>query len=258
MAFDVSKFLALTVVIAAAGASCTVADEKDNEPTGGTAGTSTSGSAGQGNDAAGADAGGDGNAAGGNGGAGGVDAGGAGAGGVALGGAGGAGGTPEVGECLGSLAEGGAGGEPGVEPSLEDLCGAFFDTCPGAENLPASYSACERVRHVVTPGVAVAFADCVAALSTDDQCDKVKVTECLTGLQGRGCANPDGEAACASITSNCELVDATTCGKVLDLVGVDSTEMVTGCTDPADEGWYNVNFQGSCAERLDYCSGLEF
>jgi hypothetical protein len=256
MAFDVSRFLALTVLIAATGAACSGTDDKDNETNdGGEAGSSTSGKAGQGNDSAGGDAGGAGGAAA-NGGAGG-DKTAAGAGGESLGGAGGAGGA-EVGECLGSLAEGGAGGEPGVEPSLEDLCGAFFDTCPGAENLPASYSACEGVRHHVTPGVAVAFADCITALSTDDQCDEVKVTECFTDLRGRGCSNPGGATACVSITGNCELVTEAECLQVLDLVGEDMTDAVKGCMDPADEGWYNENFGGSCAERLDYCAGLEF
>lgn len=258
MAFDVSKFLALTVLIAATGAACSGSDDKDNETTdGGEAGSSTSGKAGQGNDSAGGDAGGAGGASAASGGAGG-DKTAAGAGGESLGGAGGAGGAPEVGECLGSLAEGGAGGEPGVEPSLEDLCGAFFDTCPGAENLPPSYSACEGVRHHVTPGVAVAFADCITALSTDDQCDEVKVTECFTGLKGRGCTNPGRVAACASITSNCEFVTEAECLSVLDFVSEDMSDAVKGCMDPADEGWYNPNFGGSCAERLDYCVGLEF
>lgn len=257
MAFDVSKFLALTVLIAGTGAACSGTDDKDDDNNaGGESGSSTSGKAGQGNDAAGADAGGNGGAvAGGEGG--GKTAGGAGAGGEAVGG-GGAGGAPIVGECLGPLIVGGAGGAGSdVEPSIEGLCDDLYDSCPSAEAPVAGYQLCQGVAYRGTPGVAVAVHDCITELSATDKCDTAKVTACYTDLQGRGCANPGGEAACTSIKANCAAVELADCRKILDLVSEESTEAVTGCMDPGDENWYSDSFEGTCVERLDACSGIE-
>jgi hypothetical protein len=257
MAFDVSKFLALTVLIASTGAACSSTDDKDKAATGGSSGSGTSGSAGKGNDAGGSDA--NGGAAAGNGGdttavGGAADAG---AGGASLGGAeaGGAGGTPDLGECVGPLVDAAA-GAPSVDPSLEGLCSDFFSTvCPGSEGDAPSYTVCAGVRDRAQPGVAVAVADCISKLSATDVCDYAKVTTCLTGLAGKGCANPDSATACATIKTSCAEVNVASCEKLADLVNPDQFEGFTGCMDPTDEGWYEAGFTGTCVERLDFCAG---
>jgi hypothetical protein len=262
MAFDVSKFLALTALIASTGAACSSTDKDKATPGGGgSPAAGTSGSAGQPGGQAGAADAGNGGAAAGNageggapvaGGVGGESLGGAGAGGV--GGAGGA----DAGECLGSLAVGGAGGaDAGVEPSLEGLCMDFFDTvCAGSEDFAPSYTVCEGVKERGQPAVAVAVADCIKTLSAEDACDDAKVAACFTGLEGKGCANPDAASTCASIKTNCAEVNLASCEKIADLVSPDMYEGFTGCMDPTDEGWYDPGFVGTCVERLDNCAGL--
>ncbi|HEX2877833.1 MAG TPA: hypothetical protein VHP33_41575 [Polyangiaceae bacterium] len=264
MAFDVSKFLALTVLIAGTGAACSGTDDNDNDSNdGGAAGSSTSGKAGQGNDAAGADAGGNGGAAAGGEG-GGKTAGGAGAGGEAVGGgdaggAGGAGGAPVVGECLGSLIVGGAGGAgPDVEPSLEGLCSDFYQLDCSDEETAPSYYLCESTRNRAQVAVAVAVADCLSALSAADQCDDAKVSACFEGVKGRGCANPDGAAACSVMKgyTGCDAIDQAKCEDIADLINPEAFEGFTGCMEPGNEGWYDEAFTGTCVERLDRCAGL--
>ncbi len=258
MAFDVSKFLALTALIASTGAACSSTD-KEESGKGGTSGSGTSGDAGKSTQGGAGD--GVGGAAAGNGGDAG-DAGelggAAGAGGAALGGAeaGGAGGAPEVGECLGSLVEGGAGGAPAVEPSLEGLCMDYFDTvCAGSDASAPSYTVCEGVRDRAQPAVAVAVEECISQLSAADACNYAKVAACLTSLAGQGCANANSATACASIKTHCDEVDVASCEKIADLVNPDLFEGFTGCMDPTDEGWYEQSFTGTCVERLDFCAG---
>jgi hypothetical protein len=258
MAFDVSKFLALTALIATTAASCSSTDS-DKEPSkAGSSGTGTSGDAGQSTQGGGGD--GVGGAAAGNGGdaVGGAAAGAGGAalGGAEAGGAGGAGGEGGAGECLGALPEGGAGGVPAVEPSLEGLCMDYFDTvCAGSEDSPPSYTVCEGVKDRAQPGVAVAVEDCISKLSAADACDYPKVAACLTSLAGKGCPNADSATACASIKTNCDEVDVASCKKIADLVNPDQLEGFTGCMDPTDESWYEPGFTGTCVERLDFCAG---
>lgn len=262
MAFDVSKFLALTVLIASTGAACSGTDDDKESGNGGSSGSGTSGNAGKSTQG-----GGDGvaGAAAGNGGDGG-DVGGAataGAGGASLGGAdvggagaGGAGGAPDVGECLGSLAEGGAGGAPAVEPSLEGLCMDYWDSvCAGSEDSAPSYTVCEGVKDRAQPGVAVAVEDCISKLSAEDACDYAKVTACLTGLAGKGCANPNSATACTTIKTHCAELTVASCEKIADLVNPDLFEGFTGCMDPTDESWYEPAFTGTCVERLNFCAG---
>lgn len=270
MAFDVSKFLALTVLIAGTGASCTAADDKDEPGSAGTAGTAGAAgqnSAGSSSNPGGAAQGGAGGEATGKGGeAGGLVVGGAsagaGVGGAALGGAetGGAGGAPEVGECLGELAVGGAGGAGGVDldPSLEGLCSDFYQTDCGDELLAPSYTVCAGLKDRAQPGVTVAVADCITALSLADECDSAKAKACFTSVVGKGCANPDSVAACTAIIARagCEAVTQANCEKVANLVTPDEFAAFTECMDPSIEGYYNPDFTGTCAERLDSCAGL--
>lgn len=260
MAFDVSKFLALTALIASTGAACSGTDSDEEPSKGGSSGSGTSGDAGQstqggGNDGVGGAAAGNGGDAGNLGGAaGGV--GGESLGGTEAGGAAGAGGSADFGECLGELAEGGAAGAPAVDPSLEGLCSDYFSTiCPGSEEDAPSYTVCAGVRDRAQPGVAVAVADCISKLSATDACDYAKVTACLTGLAGKGCANADSATACATIKTNCDAVDVASCEKIADLVKPEQIEGFTGCMDPTDEGWYEEAFTGTCVERLDFCAG---
>jgi len=262
MSFDVSKFLALTVLIAGTGAACSSTDNGTEPSKGGSSSGGRSGDGGQSPQGGVAD--GLGGAAAGSAGVAGeggatlAGAGGVSLGGTEAGGAGGAGGTPDVGECLASLAEGGAAGAPAVEPSLEGLCMDFFETVCAAspEDFAPSFNVCEGVKERGTPAVAVAVADCIKALSADDQCDGAKVAGCYTALEGRGCANPDGEAACAFIKTKCAEVDVAACRKIADLVSRDMTEALQGCMDPADEGWYDPSFVGTCVARLDNCAGV--
>jgi len=267
MAFDVSKFLALTVLIAGTGAACTATDDNE-EPggagTSGSAGQNSGGKTGNPGGAAGAGNGGaavGGAAEGGGPAAGGAGAGGASLGGASLGGAGGAGGSPDVGECLSSLAVGGAGGaDSGVEPSLEGLCMDFFDVVCAAspEDYPPSYTVCEGVKERAQPAVGVAVRDCIKALSAEDACDDAKVAACFTSLQGQGCPNPDGAVTCAAMKArtDCDAIDLTTCEKIADLVNPDAFEAFTECMDPSIEGWYDESFAGTCVERLDNCAGV--
>lgn len=270
MAFDVSKFLALTVLIAGTGASCTAADDKDEPGAAGTAGSAGQNSAGSNSNPGGADQGGagGGEATGKGGEAGGFVVGGAsagaGVGGAGLGGAesggGGAGGAPEVGECLGELAVGGAGGAGGVDldPSLEGLCSDFYQTDCGDELLPPSYTVCAASKDRDQPAVAVAIADCITALSLTDECDSAKVKACYSGVVGKGCANPDSVAACNDIIARagCEAVTQADCEKVANLVNPAELAAFTECMDPSIEGYYNPDFTGTCAERLESCAGL--
>jgi hypothetical protein len=265
MAFDVSKFLALTVLIAGTGAACSSTDKKD-EPAGGagTSGSAGQSSAGKSNNQAGAADAGNGGAAAGSAGEGGGPAaggGGAGAGGESLGG-GGAGGATDTGECLGALALGGAGGAggAGVEPSLEGLCMDFFDVVCAAspEDYPPSYTVCEGVKERAQPAVAVAVRDCIKALSADDACDGAKVAACFTKLEGKGCANPDGAAACTAIQARegCDTINPASCEKIADLVSPDMFDAFTECMDPSIEGYFDTSFTGTCGERLDSCAGV--
>jgi len=267
MAFDVSKFLALTALIAATGSACSSSDKDGTTPDeggssgaggkAGSAGSNESGSTSHPGGQGGAAEGGAGGAAAGNAGEGGVTADG-GVGGESLGG-GGAGGAVEPGECLGSLAAGGAGGAPAVEPSLEGLCMDFFDVlCPGNEGDAPSYTVCEGVKATGSPAVAVALADCIKALSAEDACDPAKVHACFTGLEGKGCANPAAATACATIKAleGCDAVDLANCEKIADLVNPEMNEGFAGCMDPANEGWYDPSFTGTCVQRLDFCAGV--
>lgn len=269
MAFDVSKFLALTALIAATGSACSSGDDDSTPSEGGSsgnAGANASGSKGEPGGQAGAPEGGHGGVAiageGGGKAEGGAGEGGGtaegGVGGESLAGGGGAGGAPDQGECLGSLATGGAGGAPNVEPSLEGLCMDFFDTiCPAVEGYAPSYTVCEGVKARGTSAVAVAVADCIKGLSADDACDIAKVTACLTSLEGKGCANPAAATDCTTIKAlaGCEDLDLAQCEKIADLVNPEMNEALTGCMDPANEGWYEPDFTGTCAERLDFCAG---
>jgi hypothetical protein len=260
MAFDVSKFLALTALIASTGAACSGAD-KEESGKGGTSGSGTSGDAGKATQG-GADNG-VGGAAAGNGGDAGDVGGAAGAGGAALGGAAGAGGAGEVGECLGSLAEGGAGGAggaPAVEPSLEGLCMDYFDVVCAAspEDYAPSYKVCEGVKERGSPAVAVAVEACISALSAADACDGAKVSACFTDLAGQGCKNPASAAACTTIKGRdgCDAVELVGCKKIVDLVGPDSFDAFSECMDPSIEGFYDPDFAGTCEERLQNCAGV--
>jgi hypothetical protein len=251
MAFDVSKFLALTALIATTGAACSSTDDKPE----GSAGTTGAGTAGKPGDAGSSSQGGSAASAG-------QNAGGEGGGYAGessepeLGGAGGNGGDGgQAGseECVGPLL--GAGGGADVDPSLEGLCLDFWDaTCPASEDEAPTYKVCEGVKERATPGVAVKVAECLKALSTADACDESKVAACFTSLVGKGCINPDADAACASVHANCGAVTVESCKKTANLV--ENYEALTGCMDPGDEGWYEPEFTGTCVERLEYCAGV--
>jgi hypothetical protein len=43
---------------------------------------------------------------------------------------------------------------------------------------------------------------------------------------------------------------------VVDLVGPDWFAAFTECMDPSIEGFYNPDFAGTCAERLENCAGV--
>lgn len=264
MAFDVSKFLALTALIATAtGAACSSTNDSPADNGDGAAGSSQSGS---GNEAGAPDPGSAGSESGGGTGDG-MGGAGAGEGGGALGGApvgggsaGGEGGVSGSAECLGTPAAGGAGGAGGdVEPSLEDLCMDFFEPkCEAsAEDYDPSYKVCEGVKSMGLPVVAMAVASCLKALSVTDACDAAKVAACFTDLVGTGCVAPDTEATCVAINANCDAVSVAKCQEYADLVAPAMYEGLAGCMDPGDEGWYDANFVGTCAERLDNCSGVK-
>jgi hypothetical protein len=161
---------------------------------------------------------------------------------------------------LSSLAVGGAGGAAAVEPSLEDLCAAFYETDCGQEGVIApSYMVCSGVMYTGEPAVAVAVADCITALSLADQCDSAKVAACFTSLEGKGCVKESSAPACAAIKARegCDAIDLATCEKIADLVGADGYEGFTACMNPTEEGWYDPDFTGTCAQRLENCAGVK-
>ncbi len=260
MAFDVSKFLALTALIATTGYACSSTDKDqpatDDGGAPGTAGvTGKSGDAGAANGVGGGgvDVGGQGGAT--------LAEGGAAVGGAVQGGQGGQG-VVEVGECLGMLSAGGAGGAAAfVEPSLEDLCNAFYDlVCDGAAEgeLAPVFNVCNSVAYRALPAVALKVADCLTALSVLDQCDAAKTSACLTDLFGLGCENPAAPTACTAIHGNCAAVSVADCVKVANLMQDDyDYEALTGCMDPGSESYFDPAFTGTCSERLDYCAGSQ-
>ncbi len=261
MAFDVSKFLALTALIATTGYACSSTDDDKagDGATAGTAGVGKSGDAGAADGVGGgkSEAGGNGGALPSNGGAT-LDNGGASPsnGGATLGGAGG---QADGGECLGMLSAGGAGGAAAdADPSLEDLCADLYSvTCAAsAEDFAPADIVCEGVRERALPAVAIQVAACLKGLNAAGMCDADESAACFTDLVGQGCENPDAAAACTAIHGNCAAVSVADCVKVANLVGSDHYEAFTGCMDPANEGWYEPDFTGTCSERLDFCAGV--
>jgi hypothetical protein len=271
MAFDVSKFLALTVLIAGTGAACSGDDQPDPDngggnpaagsPDKGDAGSPSKGDGGAGNGKAGE------GSLGGEGGE--VAAGGYATGGSAEGGSGqgGSGGDGSTDTCISNaelMGEGGAGGASAldVDPSLEGLCMGFFQLeCPGAEGEYApAYDVCEGVKLHGLTAVAVRVADCLTALGETGQCDVAQASACFGDLVGKACENPDSTAACEVINTTCtgEPVSVAACKQVANLVNADMYDDLKGCMDPAEEGVFDELFEGNCSERLTACASRPF
>jgi hypothetical protein len=272
MAFDVSKFLALTVLIAGTGAACSSEDKEDPDNGGGkpAAGAPDKGDAGSpdtGVGGSGMGKGGEG-AVGGEGGElglGGVAAGGRAQGGAAQGGTdqGGSGGDSSPDSCISNaelMGEGGAGGATAldVDPSLEGLCMDFFELeCPGAEGEYApAYDVCEGVKLRGLTAVAVRVAECLTALGEAGQCDDAQASACFGELVGKACENTDSTAACTAIRTTCtdEPASAADCKEIANLVDPTMFDDLKGCMDPAEEGVFDELFEGNCSERLSACA----
>lgn len=270
MAFDVSKFLALTVLIAGTGAACS-SDDKEDPNGGGSAGKTTAGAPDKGGDA-GADNGGAGNGKAGEGSLGGegggtsTDGGMTSVGGIDGGGAGGDGPTEP---CLSNallMGEGGAGGAGAldVDPSLEGLCSDLYDIgCPSLEGEQSpAYTICEGIKDKGLTITALTVGECLTALSPADRCDPAKSAACFDNLVGKACVVPDSTEPCEAIHTTCtdEPVSVSECRKVADLLNPESYINLTGCMDPADEDadiWSSV-VETKCSERLVACARWMF
>jgi hypothetical protein len=268
MTFDVTKFLALTAVLAGAsiGAGACSSSSNDGEgDTGGSSGSSGSSSgsnAGGDNSAAGSSAyAGQSSGLGGEGGAGGTSSGGAGL--CAYSGESGRGNCDDTGGASPGGAGAGSGGEGGGESCLApdaafegDPCADVPDTkCDGAEEnfYNPFYDICAASGGSNT-SVRLAFAECLEG----DVCAATaaaSATECWSTLAARACPVEGAAAACATIVDTCsDGLTAEACTKMLN-VYTDALEFVPDCMDPNAEG-YDELFVGNCKERLAACTGV--
>lgn len=260
MTFDVTKFLALTAVLAGASigaAACSSNSNDDNGDNGGSSGSagSSSGSnaGGDNNNGAGSSAyAGQSNGLGGEGGA--------------LGGSGGAaGGANTAGADTGGAATAGAGsgGEGGAEACLADAafegdpCADILDTkCDGAEEgfYNPFYDLC-WASGGSNMTVRLAFAACLEG----DECAETAAASaqaCWSAAASNACPKEGAAAACTTMLGTCTdggLTQAD-CVKMVNNYTYE-LDFVPECLDPNAEGFDDF-FVGDCKERLAKCIGV--
>jgi hypothetical protein len=254
MTFDVSKFLALTALLAGAGvsgAACSSSGGDDAQ--GGKSSGGNSSHAGSSNDAGGntsdvTEGGGAGvGAAGGaTGGVGGASDGGGGAagGGGGMGGEAGAGGSAE---CLTH--------DPAYE---DDPCASLpaTDCDPSSEGLLNPYQDSCYQTYGAKSGVRMAYVDCVQG---KDECAtnaEATAASCWAKAAAAACPVEEADATCTTVVSTCATgLTAATCKKMLNASAMLDAAYVTSCMDPAGEFWDDL-FVGDCTARLANCSEL--
>jgi hypothetical protein len=265
MTFDVTKFLALTAVLAGAGigaAACSSNGndgEGENGGSGGSAGSSSGSNSGGDSGAAGSSAyAGQGNGLGGEGGA---------LGGSGAGGAGqcAAGAPSQSCNDTGGASTGGAGagGEGGAQSCLAtdaayegDPCADIPDTkCDGAEEgfYNPFYDICAASGGSNTT-VRVAFAECLEGDVCADTAS-AEAAACWSTLAAQACPVEGTAAACTTIVGTCsDGLTAAACTKMLN-VYTEAIEFVPDCMDPNAEA-YDELFVGDCKARLSACTGV--
>lgn len=261
MTFDVSKFLALTGLLASASivsAACSSTDDDDGSGgSGGTAGKSSGGSAsagksgsGDGGVGAAANEAGAGNSGGsGEGGAQGNEGG--------LGGLGGAAGGAEAG---GAGAGGGGSGEclP-HDPSYEDdPCLEVPDLkCDGADEGARNpfYDSCQAL-YRANINAQVAYVQC---LEGKDECatDSAEVAaDCWSQVAARTCPVEGAADVCTTVVGTCSTgLSQSKCVDMLDTAAELDTSYLASCMDPAGE-FYDDTLEGDCTTRLAACAGV--
>jgi hypothetical protein len=264
MTFDVTKFLALTAVLAGAsvGAAACSSNSNDDTGNGGSSGSSGSDAGGDSNSAAGSSAyAGERNGLGGEGGALGV-AGGAHEGGAALCAAGGP--STSCNDTGGASTGGtGAGGEGGAESCLADAafegdpCADILDTkCDGAEEnfYNPFYDLC-WASGGTNMTVRLAFVACLEG----DECAETAAASaqaCWATAAAKACPKEGAAAACTTMLGTCTDggLNAADCEKMLNNY-TDALDYVPECLDPNAEGFDDA-FVGDCKERLARCIGV--
>lgn len=261
MTFDVTKFLALTAVLAGASigvSACSDSNKDDTETNGGTAGTGGESSAGE-TSVGGSPSNAAGSSAQTN------DGGVAGEGGATVGVAGGAGGDDGglVGGAAGATA-GGAGGEGGAEACLMtdaayegDPCATIPETqCDGAEegSLNAFADTCAASWGANT-AVRLAFADCFEG----DVCAETAAADaaaCWRAAAAKACPFEAAATLCTTVVGTCGtgLTEAT-CTTMIDTTAMVDFTYVPECMDPNAES-YDQLFEGDCKARLAACAGV--
>lgn len=270
MTFDVTKFLALTAVLAGASigaAACSSSDkdgEGDNGGSSGSSGSSSGSNAGGDNSAAGASAyAGQSSGLGGEGGAGGSNAGGAGL--CAYAGESGRGNCDDTGGASPGGAGAGSGGEGGAQSCLATdaayegaPCADIPDTkCDGAEEnfYNPFYDMCEASSGTNT-AVRLEFIACLQG----DECAETAAASaqtCWSTAAAKACPVEGAPAVCTTILGTCVDggLDAADCTKMLDNATTYGLDFVPECMDPNAEGFDDA-FVGDCKERLARCTGV--
>jgi hypothetical protein len=259
MTFDVSKFLALTALLASASigsAACSSNDDKDGAGgSSGSGGKTTGGSSGAGGKASSGEGGGGSDAVGGN-----ADVGGGGGAEGGVGGEGGLGGA--AGAAAGAGGAGGEGGNPECllnDPAYEDdPCADLPDTqCDGAaegdlnplrDSCYATYNANTNMR--------AAFYYC---LEGKEECatDSAEVAaSCWSQIASLSCGVEGAAATCTAVVGTCNTgLTTQTCTNMLDTVAELNAPYLESCMDPAGES-YDELFVGDCKARLAVCAGV--
>jgi hypothetical protein len=262
MTFDVSKFLALTALLAGAGvgtAACS-SDSNDGAASGGTGGKGGTASGGS-NSHAGSSSdnqGGHGGQVPEGGAAGSLN--GAGEGGAAAGAGGAAGGS--VGGAGGATGEAGAGGATECfahDPSYEnDPCADLPVTdCDAATEglLNPYYDTCSKSGNA-NSAARIKYADCVLAEDANE-CDvgaPQVAADCWAEAVVNLCPVEGAATACAAVVGTCSTgLSADTCTKMLNTLAVPDDAYITSCMDPAGE-FFDELFEGDCKARLAACS----
>jgi hypothetical protein len=254
MTFDVTKFLALTAVLAGASigaAACSSNSSDDNGDNGGSSGSAGSSS--------GSNAGGDNSAAGSSAYAGGTGLAGEG------GASGGAGGSNAAGADTGGAATAGAGagGEGGAEACLADAafegdpCADILDTkCDGAEENAYNpfYDLC-AASGGTNMTVRLAFVACLEG----DECAGTAAASaqaCWSTAAAKACPKEGAAAACTTMLGTCTDggLNAADCEKMLNNY-TEVLDYVPECMDPNAEGFEDT-FVGDCKARLARCTGV--
>jgi len=248
MTFDVSKFLALTALLATAGIG-TAACSSSNDDSDGSGGTSGSGGKSSGGEGGSVDGG-----AGNTGGQGGATDG--------VGGA--AGGEGGLGGTAGAAAEGGAGGEGAEEcvendPSYEgDPCADLPDTkCDGAaeDALNPFSDSCYSTYNTNT-NTRLAYAACLAGKDACDADSADVAAACWSTVAAQACPVEGAAAACTTVVGTCSTGLTTgACTDMLDAVAILDAEYLGSCMDPAGE-YYDESLVGDCKVRLAECAGV--